>query len=112
MRRAGLLLLALLVAAQAAQAQRTYTGREAQALKCAWIFSKTAAVLERADMITVADLETSLTVSARILQFHVGGSEREKLAAFAAVGARRDDAQTLGEFQRESRSCLVMFPVE
>ena len=112
MRGVALALILAASSAPAAEAQRSYQGREAQALKCAWIFSRTAAVLQRAEMISVADLETSLTVSARILQLHVGGSDRQKLAALEGVGARRDDAQTLGEFRRESRACLRMFPVD
>ncbi len=113
MRRAVLLLaLCAWLPGVAAAAQQVYSGREAQALKCAWVFSRTAAVLENAELISLADLETSLMVSARILQFHVSGSDREKLAALKAVGARRGDAETLGEFRSQSQACLRMFPVE
>ncbi|GGB04000.1 hypothetical protein [Allosediminivita pacifica] len=111
--RVGLLALALWVALPGGvAAQQVYSGREAQALKCAWIFSKTASMLENADLISIEDLETSLMVSARILQLYVSGDDRTKLAGLRVVGTRRNAIETLAEFRGQSMACLRMFPVE
>ena len=95
-----------------AQARRVYTTEEATALKCAWIISMTASVLEGAALISTRDKEISIAISSRILQLHVSGTERQKLAALEQVGNRRDVETTVDEFRKEATACVRRYPVE
>lgn len=107
-----LTLMASLAAPAHSQSRRVYAGEEATALKCAWIISHTATLLERAEVISTRDMEVSFAISARILALHVSGSERQKLAALDTVGKRRDSATTIQEFRDQARGCIRRYPVE
>ncbi len=104
--------LVLIATTADAQSRRVYAGEEAKALKCAWIISATASVLEEAALISTRDREVSIAVSARILQLYVSGTEAQKLKALRAVGDRRDIRTTITEFQGQAKACLRRFPIE
>lgn len=114
MRSLGLAVLCLALGLTAAEAQsrRVYAGEEATALKCAWIISRTAMILEDAALISTRDREVSIAISARMLQLYVSGTEAQKLAGLEAVGSRRDVPTTISEFRNEGLACLRRFPVE
>ncbi|HAV08024.1 MAG TPA: hypothetical protein DCX13_03990, partial [Rhodobacteraceae bacterium] len=86
-------------------------GEEAEALKCAYIISQTAAVMERAEIIGTRDKEFVLLYAGYILQIYVSGTENQKLLALKAVADRRDLEQTLDEFEAQSDYCRKRFPI-
>jgi len=108
------LVVALLTAASAATAgeRKVYEGDEATALKCAFVISATANTLETAGFLGRNYARGANVISFAILQKYVSGTERQKLAALKAVGARRDVARTLSEFQAEAKACLRKFPID
>jgi hypothetical protein len=111
--RAGLVgaVVATLAGAAMAQGRRVYVGEEAEALKCAYIISQTAAVMERAEIIGTRDKEFVLLYAGYILQIYVSGTENQKLLALKAVADRRDLEQTLDEFEAQSDYCRKRFPI-
>ncbi|MCC1492513.1 hypothetical protein [Cognatishimia sp. F0-27] len=112
-RRAGCVLALLLLAPGALGAEpKVYEGREAQALKCAWIIAAAARVLEEAGMISTEDHGVSIAISARILQLYVTGSDRQKLGAFQEIALRNDRSGAVQAFQDQALLCIRQFPVE
>ncbi|MBS0125167.1 hypothetical protein [Thetidibacter halocola] len=105
-------LLLCLAMPAAALERRVYEGDEAKALKCVWIISRTAAVMEDMGIISPLQMEVSIAISARILALHVSGTEAQKLAALQAVGERRNTGETIVEFRDQAMACLRKFPVE
>ena len=104
---------AALVGARAAAAEgRVYQGAEAQALKCAWIISAGAGVLQDADIISSEERGISIAISARMLTLYVSGTDRQKLAAFEEVHRRSDKSTAINAFQRQARACIQRFPVD
>ncbi|MEC3860345.1 hypothetical protein VK792_03540 [Mesobacterium sp. TK19101] len=108
------LIAALIAASGAATAgeRKVYAGDEAKALKCAFVISATANTLETAGFLGRNYARGANVISYAILQKYVSGTERQKLAALKAVGARRDVNQTLTEFQAEAKACLRKFPID
>ena len=91
---------------------RVYQGAEAQALKCAWIISAGAGVLQDADIISSEERGISIAISARMLTLYVSGTDRQKLAAFEEVHRRSDKSTAINAFQRQARACIQRFPVD
>ena len=81
MLRAWLAAIALCVMATAVQAQRTYEGREAAALRCASMFAVTAVVLAETDQFSEVERDVLLFASVAILERHVSGTWRQKRRA-------------------------------
>jgi hypothetical protein len=111
--RLAALCVALWLTAPAAEAQnrRVYAGNEAEALKCAYLISQTANLLERAGRISTTTRENAVKYAAYILLRYVGGTQEQKMAAFKAVGQRRTLLQTVVQFDREVKYCRGKFPV-
>ena len=91
--------------------RRVYQGSEAEALKCAYLFSHSAVVMEKGGYIPAKDRDVLIAVSGLILQRYVGGTEAQKLRALRAVGSRRNTVSTLLQFRDESRYCFKRFPI-
>lgn len=105
---AGLLLLA---GVQTAQAERTYDGKEAAALRCSNLLSITAVVLSEAEEITLVERDVMLFATVAILERHVSGTRAEKQRALAVVRERRSLLETLEDYQRNAQRCLKQFPI-
>lgn len=108
-----LVLLALFGAAiSPADAQRrVYAGEEAEALKCAYLISMTATLLEQRGILSTRTKDVATLVGAAILERYVSGTPQQKLAAFKAVAERRGLLSTVQQFDREYKYCSRRFPV-
>jgi hypothetical protein len=105
---AGLMLLGTTVAAQA---ERTYAGSEAAALRCSNLLSITAVVLFEANQISPLERDVLLFATIAILERHVSGTRDEKQRALAIVRERRSVPDTLDDYRRNARRCLKQFPI-
>ena len=92
-------------------AQRTFSGKEAAALRCSNTLALTAVALNRAELIGVAEKNALLGVSLRILQRHVTGTWGQKKAALAVVRDRRSVPDTLEDYQRNADKFFRQFPI-
>ena len=99
------------LAAAPAQAQKTYQGSEAAALRCSNTLALTAVALEGADLISPAEKEVMLGVTFLILERHVSGTWRQKKAAMAVMRDRRTVRDTLDDYRRNAARCLGQFPI-
>ncbi len=91
--------------------RRVYSNDEAEALKCVYLLSFTAAFMERQGLLGTRDKEVLFALSAIMLQKYVSGTQRQKLLGVEAVGKRRNTRQTLEQFQKQSKYCARRFPV-
>ncbi|MGC3936505.1 hypothetical protein ACOTTU_01740 [Roseobacter sp. EG26] len=113
MRRAllsGLTVLSVGAGAVSAE-QRTYSGQEAAALRCANTLAFTAVALESSGRLGEAEKEIMLDITVRILDRHVSGTWRQKKEALRIVRDRRDVIETFEDFERYANQCLVQFPI-
>ncbi len=101
-----------LVASPAMAERRVYTDDEAEALKCVYLLSFTAAFMERQGLLGTRQKEVMFALSAFMLEKYVSGTQRQKLLGVEAVGKRRNTEQTLREFQQQSKYCIRRFPVD
>lgn len=101
--------LALLAGCQAPPEPRAYSETESDALRCVWVLSRSATLLEQAGEIDPAELQIIIALSAGILQGHVTGTEAQKLHALEQVradwGVEPHD-EALGDV---ARGCLLRF---
>jgi hypothetical protein len=104
---AGFLLLPLAAAAE----QKSYTGQEAAALRCANTLAFTAVALEDAGRLGAAEKEVMLSITVLILERHVSGTWQQKKAALEIVRDRRDVIETLDDFENLAQRCLRQFPI-
>ncbi|WP_317624888.1 hypothetical protein [Rhodalgimonas zhirmunskyi] len=108
----GLALSLLLSSAPQAQAKsRIYAGSEAEALKCAHLFSMTALLLWKSGKISTRAKDSGMAASVIILDRYVGGTWEQKKKALTAVGQRRTLLTTLEEFNAQNKYCLRRFPI-
>lgn len=98
-------------AAPAMAERRVYTNEEAEALKCVYLLSFTAAFMERGGYLSTRDKEMMFALSAFMLEKYVSGTQRQKLLGVEAVGKRRNTQETLKQFKEQSRYCIRRFPV-
>ncbi|MBD3663795.1 hypothetical protein [Sulfitobacter aestuariivivens] len=94
-----------------AQAQRTFEGEEAAALRCANTLALTAVALRRSDLIGEEEKEVMLGVTLLILERHVSGTWAQKKKALAVVRDRRSIDATIEDYQRNAARCLEQFPI-
>ena len=112
MPKAAAAMLAVALAAGApAQAQKTYEGSEAAALRCSNTLALTAVALAGAELISQAEKEVLLGVTVLILERHVSGTWRQKKAAMAVMRDRRSVPDTLDDYRRNAARCLGQFPI-
>ena len=97
--------------ASAAEAQRTFEGREAAALRCSNTLALTAIALSRAELIGAVEKDVLLGVSLSILERHVSGTWGQKKAALAVMRDRRSVPDTLEDYRRNAGKCLRQFPI-
>lgn len=93
------------------EAQRTFDGREAAALRCSNTLAFTAIALNRAQLIGDVEKDVLLGISLSILERHVSGTWAQKKAALAVVRDRRTAPETLDDYQRNAGKCLAQFPI-
>lgn len=91
--------------------QKTYSGEEAAALRCANTLAFTAVALESSGGISSLEKDVMLDITVGILAQHVSGTWRQKKAALRVVRDRRDVLETLDDFTRFANQCLVQFPI-
>ena len=111
MLRAWLAAIALCVMATAVQAQRTYEGREAAALRCASMFAVTAVVLAETDQFSEVERDVLLFASVAILERHVSGTWRQKRRALDLLIERRGLEDTVKDYGRNATKCFRQFPI-
>ncbi|MEO9648951.1 MAG: hypothetical protein ABJ360_23210 [Roseobacter sp.] len=107
-------LIALLVAVPCTAAfasQKNYEGTEAEALRCANTVALTAVVLAGSDRISDVEKEVMLGISFLMLESHVSGTWRQKKAALDVMRDRRDEEETLDDFEQIAQRCLRQFPI-
>lgn len=95
----------------AAAEQKTYSGQEAAALRCANTLAFTAVALEDAGRLGEAEKEVMLGITVLILERHVSGTWQQKKAALEVVRDRRDVIETLDDFENLAQRCLRQFPI-
>ncbi|WP_299965801.1 hypothetical protein [uncultured Roseobacter sp.] len=103
--------LTLLWCGAAAAGQKTYSGDEAAALRCANTVAFTAIVLASTDRIGRFERNVMLGISANILTEYVSGTRGQKKRALAQIRDRRSVLETLSDFQRLAERCLRRFPL-
>jgi hypothetical protein len=101
----------LLLPPAATAEQKTYTGQEAAALRCANTLAFTAVALEDAGRLGTAEKEVMLSITVLILERHVSGTWQQKKAALEIVRDRRDVIETLDDFENLAQRCLRQFPI-
>ncbi len=104
-------LFLLISLSTAADAGRTYEGREAAALRCSNTLALTAVALSQAGLIGRQEKDVMLGVTLLILERHVSGTWRQKKAALAVVRDRRSVPDTLQDYKRNAARCLQQFPI-
>ncbi|WP_298842470.1 hypothetical protein [uncultured Roseobacter sp.] len=92
-------------------AQKTYSGSEAAALRCANTLALTAIALSDTGRMGEAEKDVMLGITVLILERHVTGTWAQKKAALAVVRDRRDTLETLRDFERYAETCLAQFPI-
>lgn len=92
--------------------KRVYSGSEAEALKCAHLFSMTALLLWKSGRISTRDKDAGMAASVIILNRYVSGTWEQKKAALNAVAKRRTLLRTVEEFNQQNKYCLRRFPLK
>ncbi|WP_299678842.1 hypothetical protein [uncultured Roseobacter sp.] len=111
MRGALCALVLVLSAGPVLAGQKTYSGEEAAALRCANTLAFTAVALESSGGISSLEKDVMLDITVRILAEHVSGTWRQKKDALRVVRDRRDVLETLDDFRRFANQCLLQFPI-
>jgi len=90
---------------------RTYSGPEANALRCANTLSFTAVAMFEAGMISANDRDAMILYSVMILDRYVSGSQEQKMAGLEAMANHYGFEGTLEDFADNADNCIRMFPV-
>ena len=97
--------------AAAANAEQTYEGSEAAALRCANTLALTAVALASGKLIDEREKDAMLGITIRILERHVTGTWRQKKLALEVMRDRRSVPDTLEDYRRNALRCLRQFPI-
>ena len=103
--------LSCLISDPAATEPRSYTGREARALKCAAYFAYTSQVLESQGKLSAQKAIVANKIALNILEHHVGGTFKQKMGAYNVVLQRlpKSEAALIDESSREMDKCTKQF---